>query len=56
MYRTESFSLIFLLKFDLFRILSKITNYEEKPQSQSRFWHVNIRANKRVYFIIFILQ
>lgn len=49
MYRTESFS----LKFDHFRILSKITIYiMKKNQSQSRFWY----ANKRVYFINFILQ
>lgn len=53
MYIIESFSLISLLKFDLFRILSKITiHIMKKNQSQSRFWY----ANKRVYFINFILQ
>lgn len=50
MYKTKSFLLISLLKFDLFRILSKITM--KKNQSQSQCWY----ANKRIYFITFILQ
>lgn len=57
MYKTKSFLLISLLKFGLFRILSKITNYTmKKNQSQSQCWYANIRANKRIYFITFILQ
>lgn len=57
MYKTKSFLLISLLKFGLFKILSKITNYTmKKNQSQSQCWYANIRANKRIYFITFILQ